>query len=347
MSTFNSRWKSLLPLLVFLCFIWLPYFVHAKSPDSYYDDPFYEQKGAEQGTNTFLQVSENIDPFTGNVNLLHTDVILPGNGGMDLKIMRSYNSRIWGNWIGTNPVEGGDPTYGRRLLAWKEWSVMGLGWSLHFGRVRNPEGKSWSDWCTRNWNSTVCDAYNEGPVIEMPDGSLHPMYPHPNPNSNYCSDHQWISKEYWIFRKLKPPPESTECPDQYELALTDGTVYTFLGTNSYNTVGSYGYYDRILQVSTITAPDGNTITFTYNSSNAQKITSITDSTASRIVDFEYVTKTTWQGINWDVISKIKISNTGHTYTHTYTFNYEVINDSVFLSEAVSPVGLKWTYNNHG
>src|SRR5438552_4774023 len=65
------------------------------------DDPFYGQKGTaqiieERRIAPFQQVQESVDPFTGNLNLLHTDVFLPGNGGQDLRIQRSYNSRIWG-----------------------------------------------------------------------------------------------------------------------------------------------------------------------------------------------------------------------------------------------------------
>ena len=73
------------------------------------EDPFYEQKGTDQfiserTTSPFQQVSESIDPFTGNLNLLHTDIILPGDGGLDLKIQRAYNSRIWGRKDISNPA---------------------------------------------------------------------------------------------------------------------------------------------------------------------------------------------------------------------------------------------------
>lgn len=67
---------------------------HAVS--SFYDDPFYKQKGTDRVPATFQQVAESVNPFTGNVNLTHTDAILLGNGGLDLKIMCSYNSRVYG-----------------------------------------------------------------------------------------------------------------------------------------------------------------------------------------------------------------------------------------------------------
>lgn len=52
-----------------------------------YDDPFYKQKGTNQiiedrHLSPFQQVNESVDPFTGNLNLRYTDVILPGYGGL-------------------------------------------------------------------------------------------------------------------------------------------------------------------------------------------------------------------------------------------------------------------------
>lgn len=35
---------------------------------------------------------EHVDPFTGNVILRFTDVVLPGNAGFDLVVQRTYNS---------------------------------------------------------------------------------------------------------------------------------------------------------------------------------------------------------------------------------------------------------------
>lgn len=34
--------------------------------------------------------NEYIDPFTGKLQLHHTDLVIPLNGGMDIKIQRSY-----------------------------------------------------------------------------------------------------------------------------------------------------------------------------------------------------------------------------------------------------------------
>jgi Domain of unknown function (DUF6531) len=80
------------------------------------DDPFYGQKGQYGATDVsqlladstqavFQQVQEDVQPFTGNLNLVHTDLVLPGNGGFDLKVQRVYNSRIWGREVVKMSVE--------------------------------------------------------------------------------------------------------------------------------------------------------------------------------------------------------------------------------------------------
>src|SRR5437867_6510440 len=87
-----------LPLFLAVVGFALPSFAQEAST---YDDPFYKQKGANQiiedrHLSPFQQVNESVDPFTGNLNLLHTDVILPGNGGLGLYVQLTYNSRILG-----------------------------------------------------------------------------------------------------------------------------------------------------------------------------------------------------------------------------------------------------------
>lgn len=69
------------------------------------DDPFYGQKGQYGATDVsqlladstqaiFQQVQESVAPFTGNLSLVHTDLVLPGNGGFDLNV-RSVGKCAW------------------------------------------------------------------------------------------------------------------------------------------------------------------------------------------------------------------------------------------------------------
>ena len=53
-----------------------------------------------------------IDPLTASLKVVHTDLVLPGNGGMDIVVNRSLRS------------------FGRG-----HWRNLGIGWDIHFGRL--------------------------------------------------------------------------------------------------------------------------------------------------------------------------------------------------------------------
>ncbi|WP_435100294.1 hypothetical protein [Arhodomonas sp. AD133] len=92
--------------------------------------------------------NEHIDPFSGILQLSFTDVFIPGDGGLDLKIRRVY----------TNPQE-----------TFLDYSPYGYGWRIHFGRIvvsRANDDKI----CSQNsWDTSVRD----NPSLELPDGSRH------------------------------------------------------------------------------------------------------------------------------------------------------------------------------
>ena len=276
----------------------------ASSDPPNYDDPFYSQKGSnpivgERRLSPFQQVQESVDPFTGNVNLLHTDVILPGNGGLDLKIQRSYNSRIWGR-------RDGVPT----LVAASEASVMGIGWSFHFGRVRNPFGSG-------SGNRFVPD----NPIVEMPDGSSHLLYRDKN---NFS---QLISREQWIYKQISN--------GVFQLTLTDGTVYTFPSTNAYFPATGV----TVFQVSTIHTTNGNMITFTYDPNDKRKVTSITDS-VGRTITFNYqiiAVPSCPGGFQTTALTSMTVNG------KVFTYSYQLIDCALFLTRATPPVGPSWTY----
>jgi YD repeat-containing protein len=155
---------------------------------SFAADPIFDAKGAPPNREMLSQLSfEHVDPMTGNLLLTFTDLVLPGNAGFDLKIQRTYNSKIYE----INTSNGGF------TLGEDSWA--GLGWTLMLGRV------------TDDGTPTAM------PVIEMADGSRHATYHHRDGNPNH-----FMTKDFWTFERggcgAGTPPR---------LHLPNGVVYTF------------------------------------------------------------------------------------------------------------------------
>ncbi len=124
-------------------------------------------------------VTERIDPFTGKLQVHSVDLFLPGNGGLDLQVQRSYSS-----------VDEflSEPNDSNLMVP----NAVGVGWSMHFGRVlrRRP-----LDLCASNFSST------NTPVVELPDGHRHLMYlmaPELREAAGLPNDRDhWISTSRW------------------------------------------------------------------------------------------------------------------------------------------------------
>src|SRR5689334_23297440 len=102
------------------------------------DQTHYDEPGITPGRDYISQhFAEHIDPFSGNLSLQQTDLSIPGNGGFDLVVRRSYNA---------NAIA---------LAA----SPFGRGWDIHFGRV------------THRADQACSGADAQSLTLELPDGS--------------------------------------------------------------------------------------------------------------------------------------------------------------------------------
>src|SRR5699024_8085054 len=103
----------------------------AIAPASLSYDPtsVYDQKGsnAPRGFSA-LAPAEQVDPFTGNVIIRHTDLHLPGVAGLDLTLQRVYNSKIHRNYAARVT---GDTSRVNNGMLFVPSSPLGLGWNLH------------------------------------------------------------------------------------------------------------------------------------------------------------------------------------------------------------------------
>lgn len=137
-------------------------------PDYFQDGGVTHTKGYENQA-----VNEVIDTFSGKLQYHFTDIFIPGNGGLDLAVQRSYNSID--DPTQTVPVDY-DPQRTR--------SPVGLGWTMHFGRV------------LRGANLGICSSNfatsNKNPVLELPDGSRQVLY-----ERSEAAPTVWWTKNFW------------------------------------------------------------------------------------------------------------------------------------------------------
>jgi hypothetical protein len=180
--------------------------------------PVFDSRGFNRNREFFSELPyEHIDTLNGNLLLTFTDLVLPGNAGFDLKILRTYNSKIYRD----NGPGGVSNTL-------REDSWAGVGWELHMGRVFH--------------GLSTDSSY---PVVEMPDGSRHAMWPHVQqpPGCGQC----FISRDYWIYDK-----------NTHILKVPNGVVYQFGPHN-----GSINN-EEALYAESIKDPFENEIRVTYD-----------------------------------------------------------------------------------
>jgi RHS repeat-associated protein len=170
---------------------------------------------------------ENIDLFTGNLTLRNLDIHLPGPNGFDLKVWRVYNSKIVQDGLGIGTWSLQQPPY----------SYVGLGWTMHMGRLHNANGLE--------------------PVIEFPDGRWETAYPNIN-GSDY------ITRGFLKWNKTTN-----------KLYFKDGTVWTFGDVANINLGG--GQQEQVRVVTHIENSFGHDIYIEYDGIGSPNIKSITDS----------------------------------------------------------------------
>jgi YD repeat-containing protein len=126
----------------------------------------FDQNGFGEHRTTYSVLPyEHVDPLSGNLLLIVTDLALPGNAGLNLTVQRVYNSAVY-------------PDYESGSLDLEEDSWAGIGWRLHFGRVLHED-----------------DMSGGGTAIEMGDGSRHALY------HTSARPEGWITKDFWVYDK--------------------------------------------------------------------------------------------------------------------------------------------------
>ncbi len=267
---------------------------------------FYKEPGMQPNRDYVNQhFGEHIDPFTGALQLHYIDVHVPGNGGFHLNVVRSYNSAT---------VDRVNP---------KHHSMMGVGWSLHMGRV----SKTGTDICS----NTDPDTGTDNPVLETPDGGTQRLYFTSSGSPLMITARRW----------------KAECVSGTTQGLLvsapDGTRYTMNRQYAEGTTEApvYTYYTTL-----ITDRHGNTMTVNYNTALLAKaeITSVVRNTSSDTVTVNF----TYDGAG--TASRRIASISGPAGTWNYNYTQISGKPGVYQLTGVDrPVSGNWSYsyNNFG
>ena len=261
---------------------------------------YYEEPGLNPFKETINQnFGEHIDPFSGQLQLSYTDLVVPGNGGMDIEINRVYN----------NPQDS--------FIAYTPY---GYGWNMHFGRIavaKEHKGKV----CSQNlWSIDVLD----NPSLELPDGSRQLLV--------LASQHspELITRQWWRANcvaggvEVKSPDGTTYLMSEYDTDSEGAKIYaTYIEDTDGNSM-SINYASNIvgvIYIDSISTSDGRTIDYTYtNVANDNiRLTSITSNgqtwtynhtyTQGTSPDFPQLTQVVRpDGLSWDYTYHPLITN---------------------------------------
>ena len=282
---------------------------------------FYRDPGINPNRNYINQsANEHIDPFTGSLQRHYVDLHLPGNGGFDLKVVRSYNS---------SNVDFANPGSNDALSG-----ISGLGWTIHFGRVLGsptspaPNGQTVSS-CAQPQKD------NEGGLLstpsdltfELPDGSKQLVKW--NANNSTGSPVVRISTQRWYVICDSTVQEST-----LSVFSPNGMRYSMkpmYRKDSFGGVAFLGWY-------TTSIFDRNNNYAFINYSSTSQLPEITNITTrdGRNVTFDYFDQGTER-------RRVKsISSAGQTYQYDYNPALG-INNKYYLISVTRPDGNQWRY----
>lgn len=239
---------------LFLLGIAIVFFLPQLSQAGFDTDPFLDQR-VKLDAPPIDSINEHIDPYSGNMLIVQTDLHMPGNGGLDLDVMRTYNSIIWNRRDVSSPTN----------LALSDNSFLGIGWTMHMGILRNPDlnGTTWGG----------------NPILELPDGTKQIFFQDKNDPTRL------ISKDFWTLKTITGQTG-------YEVRSPEGIIYTI---NYSTVSPYAGYMTttgtKVAQVTKIQNPAKTAainITYKMVGANFSYIQTITDS-VGRVVTFNYDT----------------------------------------------------------
>lgn len=242
--------------------------------------------------------SESVDIFSGSVNISHTDLSLPGNGGLDISITRRYTT----------------PAYIKGSLGYDYAAIgkMGFGWDINFGYIKiNNATKVVTN--TSKPSIAQCsfessyvdhestDSYKTHSLV-MPDGNRDYLA------NSLSTDYSFITKGGW----------RGGCGTTgFIMYSPDGEKYVYgIKKEVYDQVKSSPYKYEAWFLSRIEDKNGNWTNISYRSDDVGLISNISTSD-SRNVTFGYSTIG-----GFPTLSSLQAN--GETITYSYDSNRRLI-----------------------
>lgn len=264
---------------------------------------------------------EVVDHFSGTLRIVQEDLSFPGKAGLDLRIVRTYSSRIWGRT---------DLFVAEPLLADKVPSVVGFGWSMHMGRLQNP---------------TPATTVNDYPVYEAADGTARVFYPDASGNQRYKS------RDFWkLDTGCSTAGGAGAC-----ITTTNGLRLEFANANRFFFAGST---KPTWPLSNLVDVFGNSIEVEYQpgggafGGSTGRIRRITD-TYGRVVDFNYAPGCSTQDCQLETLVATFAGGT-RTMNYSYTRSsgmggagyFALPGNRSFLTGVQPAAGPGYTYDYH-
>lgn len=273
---------------------------------------YYAEPGLNPFKQTMQDLNESIDPFSGTLQQKYTDIVIPGNGGLDIRINRSY----------TSPQSDTTGTAAS--------SAYGVGWTIHFGRIVTTESNA-DKLCAQGLFSV---STKDNPSLELPDGGRELLVQRDFDLFPELGANDLITRSNW---------KATCNLNGTGLIVTSpaGTVYTmneYAGVTNGISIEPSWFTSRIEDV------NGNWIAISYitsSTSAGHKMIDEITSSDGRLVKFNYIYPAN-DLAHLDTI----VAHNQTSSAQTWKYNYLSVDGwgAYQLIEVVRPDGNNWQYD---
>jgi len=276
--------------------------------------------------------SENIDPLTGHLTLSVADVYLPGNGGFDLRVMRSYRADRASIYV---PIGAGAPSLDVLNSFRKAERTNGVGWAIHFGRVirenrfalcsNGPAVTSFDSRLPKSGSQSYSAIYEtENPLLEMPDGSQQRFSFSSSGTPLLLTPQRWradcVSGGLTVYS-----PEGIRYEMTQQVIHENSLISSWYATKITDRNGNYVDVTYAApgspEISSATTSDGRLVTFTYYDAGQPSRRVATVSAIGRTWQYGYDVQTLY-GYSRHVLTSVTRPDSPAT---TWRYSYQASN----------------------